>query len=299
MDVVSLLQVGAAFVLNAGFAWLAGSWCARFWMQSNGASRRSFEPALGKADVLAAALCVIGSALALYAATAVMGGVGMAEAGPLFWTMLSGTDYGQSGSVAGLAMLALALARWMGAAGRLADVGAAAALLTFVLTRASMGHAGEEGFWTPALWAEAIHLGAIGVWTGAVLVSAWFAINDSRIAQLEAGGADRYLELMSHASALAVLAIFATGVYSAWHRVGSGEALFHTFYGAALLVKVGLVLAAIALGAYNKFFGMPAARRSQTGLRAVRTVLRVESVFLLGALLAAAILISQLPPAAV
>lgn len=298
MDAVWLLQTGSAFLTNASFAWLAGAWFARRWLQSSGASRGSFEPALGRADVLASALCVAASTVALWAATAVMAGVGLREAWPMFNTMLSSTDYGRAGCITILAMLVLLALRWAAKAGRAGELAAAAALLAFALTRAAMGHAGESGLWTAALAAEAIHLVAIGVWTGAVLLSAWFSLNESRLMRGGAGSSGRYLALMSDASLAAVTAIFASGLYSAWLRVGSAQALFHSAYGGTLLGKVALVLVAIALGAYNKFVGMPSAARAHAGVRWVRAILRVESGVLLAALLAAAMLTAQQPPAA-
>jgi putative copper resistance protein D len=161
-----------------------------------------------------------------------------------------------------------------------------------------MGHAGEEGFWTTTLAAEAIHFFAIGLWTGAVLVSAWFSLSEARIRAFEVGAADRYLDLMSQAAMVAVIGIVITGIYSSWHRVGTPDHLLHTFYGMTLMVKVALVLVAVALGGYNKFIGLPAASRSHHGVGLVRTALQIESFLLLGALFAAAILTSQQPPTA-
>jgi len=297
MDVVSLLQVGSAFLLNLGFTWLVGSWFARYWMHANGAARHEFEAGLRRLDLWAAGLSALASALALLIATAVMGDVGLREACPMFWMMLTSTDYGHAGGVTVLAMLGLLTLRWGGGAGRASDIGVGVALSVFAITRASMGHAGEEGLLSVALAAEALHYAAIGVWTGAVLVSAWWALSGSRIARAAASSHDRYLDLMSQVATLAVLVIFATGVYSAWHRVGSAEHLQHTFYGVTLVVKVALVLVAIALGGYNKFWGLPAASRSAQALHRVRAALRIESVVLIGVVLAASILISQQPPA--
>jgi putative copper resistance protein D len=298
MDAVSLLQIGSVFLLNVGFAWLVGSWFARYWMKSNGTRRDEFEPALRKLDLVASGLGVVGSAVALLAATAVMGGVGLREACPMFWMMVSSTDYGHAGSIATLAMIVVFGVRSLGPASRVSDIVVAMTLVTFVVTRASMGHAGEEGFWTIALAAEAVHLSAIGLWTGAVLVSAWFVLKEGRVADLEIGAADRYLDLMSQAAMTAVIGIVVTGIFSAWHRVGTSDHLFHTFYGVTLLVKVALVLAAIALGGYNKFFGLPSASQSHRGVRLVRGALQVESFLLVGSILAAAILTSQQPPSA-
>jgi len=298
MDLVSLLQVISAFLLNLGFAWLVGSWFARYWMQSGGVQRGNFEPALRRLDLWAAGLAAVASMLALLVATAVMGDVGLREACPMFWMMLTSTDYGHAGGITILAMLLLILIRCFGGRNRAADTCVGFSLAVFAVTRASMGHAGEDGMLSLALTAEAVHYAAIGLWTGAVLVSAWFALNDSRINIELIGAHDRYLDRMSQAAMAAVIAIFLSGVYSAWHRVGTVDHLQHTFYGMTLLFKVALVLIGLALGGYNKFVGLPAASRSARGVRTVRTVLRVESVVLLLVLLAASILISQPPPAA-
>ncbi|WP_343731703.1 CopD family protein [Duganella sp.] len=297
MDVVSLLQVGSAFLLNLGFTWLVGAWFARRWIQANGARRNDIDPELRRLDLWAAGLAACSSALALLAATAVMAGVGLGEACPMFWMMLTSTAYGQAGCVTIAAMVTVLILRWT-VRGRGAEAGVAVALALFAVTRASMGHAGEAGLLSAALAAEAVHYAAIGLWTGAVLLSGCYVLSERRIGQATVGASDRYLERMSQAALAAVIAIFMTGVYSAWLRVGSAEHLQHTFYGVTLLIKVALVLLAIALGGYNKFFGLPAASRSQQGLRAVRTTLRLESAVLISAVLAASILISQTPPAA-
>jgi putative copper resistance protein D len=298
MDAVSFLQVGSAMLLNAGFAWLVGSWFARCWMRASGGDRNRFEPALRKLDLWASGLSALSSTLALLVATAVMGGVGLREACPMFWMMVSNTDYGHAGTLAVMAMSVVFLIRLVGSTRRTLDAVALLALAIFAVTRASMGHAGEEGLWTLTLAAEAIHFSAIGVWTGAVLVSAWYALQTSAIGFLGTHSTNRYLDLMSRAAMAAVIAIVITGVYSGWHRVGTPDHLAHTSYGITLLVKVVLVLAAIALGGYNKYFGLPAASRSVAGVSLARTVLQVESFVLLAVLLAAAILTAQQPPAA-
>lgn len=298
MDAVSVLQVSSTLLLNVGFAWLVGSWFARRWMRASGVGSNLFEPTLRRLDLWASGLGAASSVLALLVATAVMGGVGLREACPMFWTMVTSTDYGHAGAITILAIGAVFVVRLIGGTYRSADSFALTALLLFAVTRASMGHAGEEGLWTLILAAEAIHFSAIGVWTGAVLVSAWFALNTSAIGATGVRTTDRYLDLMSRAAMAAVIAIVVTGVYSGWHRVGSPEHLAHTSYGITLLIKVSLVLMAIALGGYNKFFGLPAASRSIAGVRLTRAVLQIESAVLLAVLLAAAVLTSQQPPAA-
>ncbi|HAT32232.1 MAG TPA: copper resistance protein CopD, partial [Janthinobacterium sp.] len=236
--------------------------------------------------------------VALYAATAVMAGIGLREARSMFWMMLSTTDYGHAGCIAIAAMIVLFAIRLRGGTGRMSDIASGLTMAVFAVTRASMGHAGEGGFWSVALAVESVHFVGIGIWTGAVFVSAYFILSPARVASFAAGLTDRYLERMSRAALWAVVAIVGTGTYNAWHRVDSVDGLTHSNYGATLLVKIALVVGAIGLGAYNKFFGLPAAARSARGFAIVRGVLQAESVLLLGALAAAAILGTQQAPGA-
>lgn len=316
--------------------WLAQTGAAEY--GAAGSDAAGFGAALRRGDLLAAALAAAASMAGLLAATAVMGGVGLGEAFPMLPMMLAQTAYGHAGSAALLAMaLLFALRLWQGGAARRAATAALAesasltglaaaaatadlagsaglaataglagaaqpaallALGAFTVTRASMGHAGENGFWTVPLAAEALHLGAVGVWTGAVLVSGWLVLRAPRVHGLASAAIGSYLERMSQAAVAAVAVIAATGVYNGWHRVGSTEHLLHSAYGWTLLAKVALVLAAIGLGGYNKYAGLPAAARSARGVAVVRAVLQLESVLLLGALAAAAVLTSQQPPTA-
>jgi putative copper resistance protein D len=104
---------------------------------------------------------------------------------------------------------------------------------------------------------------------------------------------------MSAAAVLAVLAVFVTGLFNAWNRVGTVDNLFdNSIYTTALLIKVGLVGVALILGGYNKFIGLALARGSVHGLERVKLVLQVESIVLVIVLFAAAVLTSQQPPAA-
>ncbi len=285
-DLVWLLQISSAFLLVCGFSWLAGSWCVRRWLPSDaGVQLRSL-------DLLAAGVAIAASVLSLLAATAVMGGTGLAEACGMFWVMVGSTAYGLSGSVAIAALLVVLTLRWLPRQSVGCEMAVAAAMLAFAATRASMGHAGEQGIWTVAMAAESIHLSAIAVWVGLVAVSGCCVLS----ARMSAADRNRYLDSMSRTAMGAVAAIVVTGIYSGWHRVGVAENLINTDYGLILLSKVALVLAAIGIGGYNKFIGLPAASRSYQGVVTVRLALRVEMVLLLGAVLAAAILTSQQPP---
>ncbi|MBB3222068.1 copper resistance D family protein [Pseudoduganella umbonata] len=296
MDAVALLQVGSAALLNLGFTWLVGTWFARRWLPA-GRPISDWLVSLRRYDNAAIVVTIAASAAALWAATAIMAGVPLGEAGNMFWTMLTTTAHGNAGCVAIAVMVLLLGVRCLGKDGRATESLVLLLLVIFAATRASMGHAGEEGWWTAPHVAETVHLVAIAIWSGAVIVSAWPVLQPARVQELPRVATDHYLDRMSQAAMLAVIAIAATGIYSGWHRVGSAEHLVHTQYGYTLLTKVGLVLGAIALGGYNKFWGLPGAARSATGVAVVRRVLQIEAVLLLGALAAAAYLTVQQPPA--
>lgn len=293
-DTVWLVQVGSAFALVCGFCWLVGSWCARRWLPRDDVMSAALDARLRMLDLLAAGIAIFAAGWSMLAATAVMAGCTMREACGMFWMMVSTTAYGHAGCLAVAALVVVFVLRCIP---RLPVAGETAVLLAlgvFAAVRASMGHAGEDGIWTLPYAAEAIHLSAISVWTGVVAVSGWCVLS----ARLPPAAANRYLDLMSNTAMVAVVAIGATGIYSGWHRVGSTANLMNTVYGFTLLVKVALVAAAVGIGGYNKFIGLPAASRSLKGVAVVRLALRIETVLLTGAVLAAAILTSQQPPTA-
>lgn len=298
MDSVFALQVGSAVILNVAFAWLLGSWLARRWLSAAGAPRTESEGRLRLRDTTAAASGIVATAAALWASTAVMGGVGLLEATDLFWQMLTMTSVGRSGYIS-LAAITLVLGlRIFPSTAAWREWAVLATLGVFAFVRASMGHAGENGYWTVPFASEVVHLSAMGAWTGLVAVSASQTIAALTV-QPDLKRMAIYLESMSVAAMAAVVAVFFTGLFNAWHRVGTFDNLFDNgVYTTALWVKVGLVGVALLLGGYNKFIGLADARGSALGLERVRFVLRAESIILLGVLIAAAVLTSQQPPAA-
>jgi hypothetical protein len=80
MDGVPLLQMGAALVLNAGFAWLAGAVMARRWLLGcpPGLVNRVL-PVLRRSAVLAALAALLATGASLWAAAALMGDVSLRE----------------------------------------------------------------------------------------------------------------------------------------------------------------------------------------------------------------------------
>ena len=292
-----VLQAASAALLNACFAWLVGTVLARRWLAAAGASGRAIEASLRRYDVLAAGLGTLAGVAALWAATAVMGGVDLIEARAMFWLMVTNTDHGHAGCITIAALFAVCLLRVRLSPGSLREPLVLAALAIFAVTRASMGHAGEDGWWSAAMASESLHLVAIGVWAGVVFVSGSAVVGAVGIG-LSLSGTGRYLEAMSHAATVAVVVIVATGLFNAWQRIGTPANLSHGLYAGAFLVKIALVGVALLLGAYNKFTGLRRASKSVQAVQGIKFVLLAESVLLLGVLIAAAVMTSQQPPAA-
>lgn len=297
MYLVPFLQAGSAVLLNACFAWLVGSMLARRWLPGAGARGTTVKGTIRRYDLFAAGLGAFASIGGIWAATAVMGGVSLLEAKTMFWMMVATTDYGHAGCITFAAMMAVLVFRTLPILGAAREWLVLAALAVFAVTRASMGHAGEAGWWTAAMASEAMHLVAIGVWAGVVFLSAWTVVGSTKLG-LPLGGTSRYLEAMSQAALGAVVVIVVTGLFNAWLRIGTPSNLLHGLYAGAFLVKVALVGIALLMGGYNKFFGMREASKSDIGVQRVKLVLQCESILLFAVLVAAAVMTSQQPPAA-
>ncbi len=293
MDAGQALQFGSTWLLNLAFALLLGLLSARHWLaDADAAWAGAAWRRLDKLWRPAALVCLAGDFAALWSAAAAMAGVGPAAAGPALWTMLRATAYGKAG------LLGLACAGAVAAAGAAllrsaaARAGALALLAVFAAARAANSHAAEEGLLAFGMAVEWLHLVCVALWLGAVCVAAWLVMGDERHAPVQ------YMERLSFAASVAIAAIVLTGIYNSWHGLGTPAQALGNPYGTALMVKVALVLLAAAMGAYNKFAAFPQAQEgSMAALARARLVLQVESVVLAGAMLAAAVLVAQQPPA--
>lgn len=294
-------QVAATALINISFAWIVGVLASRFWLlKQTAAWQQSVVKRLSSAMVAGLLFCAAGIFLSLWTESAMMGDVAWLDAWPACIQMMTTTHYGHAG-VAALALLAVAMVvHWIldrPDAG-MAYVGSIATLVLLVAAaRVTIGHAFEHGPFSVAVAVEWLHLLLMALWAGIVFVAGWFVLpyvltNEAAPSKERAA----YLASMSDWAAAALAAILATGAYNAYRVLNSPRDLVEVDYGNALLFKVALVLVAIALGGYNKFVGLPASDTSQTDLRKVIAVLRIESIALLLVLIAAAVLTSSAPP---
>lgn len=137
------------------------------------------------------------------------------------------------------------------------------ACLALALTFSLESHAADEAAPFLPVLADWIHLAAVSVWVGGLyhfLTGLWStrSVPHEERTRLNA-------HLIPHFSNMALVSVGSlalTGLYSAILRVGTFQTLFSTTYGQALMVKIGLALPMIGLGAVNLLHTSPRMRRA-------------------------------------
>ena len=108
----------------------------------------------------------------------------------------------------------------------------------------------------------ATHVLAAGAWVGGLPPLLFGLVEQRRFAPDEAR--DMHVDILSRFSAMGMVAVtllIASGIANAGFRVtGSFGKLFYTEYGDALLSKITLVAAMLALAYFNRFIFMPRLR---------------------------------------
>lgn len=183
--------------------------------------------------------------------------------------VLSRTHFGAIW-VGRFAALALALAVCL-----VALRGARAAALLLVLavaaTTSLTGHAADRGDLTLSSALDWVHVLATAGWTGGILGLTIAVLGPARMwpAALLGVVAHRFSRL----AGLCLLAVAITGAYGAWVQLPSVSALWTTFYGRVLLLKLSLVTGLVCFGAVNRYTivaQLDARRRGWLGTRLFR-----------------------------
>lgn len=222
-----------------------------------------------------------------------------------------GTRFGTAWGLAFLAWLALgalALALpWARRSGRervlLGLAAVPAAFLSFV--PALGGHAGVQSPVGLLLAANVLHVAAMAVWLGGLAALLLAVPGGSR--GLDPPDRSRLLAALlarfSEVALVAVAAVLLTGLVQAYVFVRHPDALLDDGYGRAVLAKLLLLLAVVALGAYNRRRSVPRLRRIAAGGEApggagliLRRTLRAEVALLVVVLGVTAALASYAPP---
>jgi putative copper resistance protein D len=302
---LGVLRLTLVALQNISFAALVGALiCDRWLVRRTSHWQASVSKRLMLTARLACLASLLSSVAAFWTHCALMSESTLAEAGPAVYSMLRETGYGHAwlagavfilGALIPLSLPASARTRLMPVTW-LCIAGAA-------LGRSNTGHSVETGFFSLPVWADWIHLLAISVWVGLVVATSYVVA--PRL--LSAGETDRengasFIQSLSDTATVALLVLFATGAYNGWRSVETPAGFVASGYGQILMLKVGLVLVAAALGGHNRFFELPrllaslkagSMREAAPALKRFSTVLHVESIVLVAVLVAAAVLVSS------
>jgi putative copper resistance protein D len=301
-----LLQRAVTVVLNLSFALLVGAGAASLWLRARrSAWARALAPRLRRTLLLAAGAALAAYAAILWIEAASMAEVPLAKAWPAVRSVIEATHYGLAWMTGAAALLVVALSAAL-ARGRTAWIGIAA-LAVLLYSRSMVSHAGAGGDFSWAVALDWLHLVLVSLWVGEVVVAGLLVLRRLPDDGSQ-GSADcaAYVEALSRNATVALAGIVATGLLGALRVLETPQDLAGNPYGSALLLKVALVLCAAALGGINRFVVMPSlleALRHPThtmndSRHRFARILRVEALFLLAAVIAAAVLTSTPPPMA-
>ena len=239
---------------------------------------------------VAAALCIVLQG-------AVAGGFGLSEA--FRWSSVDSVLQTRFGKAflwqLGLAAV-IAPAAFLASRSRNRTLGALILVpaLLVLPTVAAAGHARTSG--AVAIVLDVIHVAAASLWVGGLAFT---------VLALILAGADRWplasqaVPVFSILAVGSVVTLILVGTIRGYQEVQSFHGLWDTTYGKLLLLKIGLVLPLLALGAYNNRFAVPRLKRQIASAFEQRRFLRVTGLEL--AIMAAvvgvtAVLVTE-PPA--
>lgn len=307
---LALAQRFVTVVLNLSLAILVGASAAHIWLRSaRSAWGIGLVPRLRKVMLFAVAAAAVAYVAVLWLEAASMAEVPVSEAFPAVRSVITATHYGLAWMIGAAALLVAAVTLRIRNGVRLsaaAPLIRAAALGVLLYARSTVSHAGAAGDFTWAVLVDWVHLVLVSLWVGEVIVAGLVTLRSQpEWESKNRGECARFITSLSTSATVALVGIFMTGVLSAWRGLGSFENVLGNPYGTTLLIKVGLVLCAAALGGLNRFVVMPKLLaqlrkpKPEGGVNGkFALILQLEAVVLLAVLIAAAFLSSTSPPTA-
>jgi copper transport protein len=228
---------------------------------------------------------------------------------PLFRVTAFGRAIADMGICFALFCLAAWVALWLDRPQRerrslaelIATAGALLAAAAVLVVPGAAGHAGQTSPRGLTLLFDWLHLASGSVWFGGLigLLVFWFSLE----ARQRTAGLSHVVPRFSKVALGSVAVLAATGIGETINHMPALNALWETGFGQAILVKTGLLAAALALASGNLLRSTPrlAASRQRPELgagavRLLRGLVSGEAVLVAGAVFAAAVLSSLAPP---
>ncbi|HTZ04837.1 MAG TPA: copper resistance protein CopC [Gaiellaceae bacterium] len=179
----------------------------------------------------------------------------------------------------------------------LALSGALAAAAATLLLPGTVGHAGQTAPRGLAVVLDWLHLVSGSIWIGGLLglLVVWATLPAAR----RVAGLAVCVPRFSNVAFFSVLLLLGTGVGASILHLPTLDALWLTSWGKAVLVKSGILLAAMLLASVNLLKTTPGLSRPEEGegsARLLRGLVGGEAVLVAGAVLVAAVLSSLAPP---
>jgi len=229
---------------------------------------------------------------------------------PLLRDSAFGRGYLDLELVFALFVVAAALALWVDRPEResrsvaelLALTGALLAAASSLLIPGLSGHAAQtspRGWSVPLDW---VHLAAGSVWVGGLigLLVLWWSFPATR----RVAGLAVCVPRFSNTAFVSVLVLLGSGIGASIIHLPTFASLWQTSYGQALLVKIGLLSAALLLAAVNLLRTKPRLAVSNTrpelgsgAATLLRRLVSGETILIVSAIVAASVLSSLPPPA--
>ncbi len=182
-------------------------------------------------------------------------------------------------------------------------IGAFVAAAAVLVIPGAAGHAGQTAPRGLALLLDWLHLVSGSVWIGGLvgLLILWWSLGSDR----RTAGLAVCVPRFSNVAFVSVIVLLGSGIVATILHMPILAALWQTGYGQAILVKSGLLAAAMLLGAVNLLRTKPrvvvaATTQAELGVpsaRLLRRTVSVEAILVTTAILAAAVLSSLAPPA--
>ena len=183
----------------------------------------------------------------------------------------------------------------------ISQTGATCAAAATLIIPGSAGHAAQQSPRGFSLLFDWLHLASGSLWIGGLvgLLVLWFAVRtDTRVAALST-----VVPRFSNVALVSVLVLLATGTGATVFHMPAINALWETGYGVAILIKIGILTAAVTLASGNLLHTRPqlvaARRRPELGppaARLLRVLIGSEAILVAGAVFVAAVLSSLAPP---
>jgi copper transport protein len=179
----------------------------------------------------------------------------------------------------------------------LALSGALAAAAAVLVLPGAVGHAGQTSPRGVAVLLDWLHLVSGSVWVGGLigLLVVWRSLPAAK----RVAGLVVCVPRFSNVAFISVLVLLGTGVGAAVLHLPVLDALWLTSYGQVILIKAGILLAALLLASVNLLRTKPGLSRAEVGEASARLLRRLvtgEALLVAGAILAAAVLSSLAPP---